>query len=139
MGDPVKAYHLDGLVVAGEAVVLTGRALDAALQAAGIANRTRRVNGAPPSPAYLALAAALNQAKSVGGHPDVREPVGMQRFSHEHPAIPIVQAAQRLGLCERQVRRLAPRLGGRKVGGRWFVDERALDDYEEEMRMRCLD
>lgn len=96
------------------------------------------MNGAPTSLAYLALAAALTQAKSVGGRSDVREDLVLQQYPQNHPDVPIGQAAQRLRLSDRQVRRLAPRLGGRKIGGRWFVDEQALDDYEQEVGSRCI-
>lgn len=118
---------LHGLVIAGEAVVLTGEAARVALQAALIAIRSRRVNGLPESPAYRALATAL--AKSVNGHADVREVVVEQHYPREQPQVPISQAAEQLGIGERQVRRLAPKLGGRKIGGRWFVDEHALTEH----------
>lgn len=117
--------RLDGLVVAGAAVILTGGAARCALQAALIAIRARRANGLPDSEAYRELARALAQAESGGGHSDIREQVAGQHFSLE-PTVPIVEAATRLGLTDRQVRRLAPRLGGKKIAGRWLLDEEAL-------------
>lgn len=45
--------------------------------------------------------------------------------------VPLVEAAARLGLTDRQVRRLAPRLGGKKIGGRWLIDEQALVEQIE--------
>lgn len=121
-------------MVAGTAVILTGPAVETALQAALIAIRARRVNGLPASSAYRTLAAALGQARSAAGHADFREPVDVQHFSVQAPTVPITQAADRLGVCDRQMRRLARRLGGRKIGGRWFVDEQLLVEHIEERR-----
>ncbi|MDO0977182.1 hypothetical protein [Mycolicibacterium frederiksbergense] len=131
MSAPNRSRLLDGLVIAGTAVVLTGPAVETALQAALIAIRSRRANGLPDSPMYRALATALAQARSGDGHADVREHVVGQHFSVEAPTVPIATAADRLDICDRQARRLAPALGGRKIGGRWFVDEQALAEYIE--------
>lgn len=124
LGEPA----LDGLLRAGSAVILTGPAAESALQAVLIAVRARRANGLPPAPAYRVLAAALHAARSADGHTDAPEPHGAQDFPLE-PTIPAHEAAQRLGVGARQIRRLAPRLGGRKIGGRWFVDETALTEH----------
>lgn len=126
--------RVDGLMVAGAAVILTGPAIESALQAVLIAIRSRRANGLPMLPAYYMLVTALGQARSAGGLSEVREPVGIRHFSYQVPTVPIAEAAERLGVCERQVRRLAPRLGGRKIGGRWFVDEQMVADHIEERR-----
>lgn len=129
-----RLRRLDGLVVAGTAVVLTGPAVETALQAALIAIRSRRANGLPDSAAYRALASALVHARSGSGHSDVQDQAVGQHFSTEAPTVPIAEAVARLGICDRQVRRLAPRLGGRKIGGRWFVDEQALAEHLEMRR-----
>jgi hypothetical protein len=36
------------------------------------------------------------------------------------------EAAELLGICERQARSLAPGLGGRRIGGRWVLDRDAV-------------
>lgn len=122
--------RLDGLLVAGEAVILTGAAARCALQAALIAIRARRTNGLPDSENYRELATALAEVGSATGHPDIRERAGVQHISVE-PTVPVVEAAARLGLTDRHVRRLALRLGGKKIGGRWLVDEQALTEQIE--------
>ncbi len=120
--------RLDGLLAAGGAVVLTGAAAESALQAVRIAIRARRVNGLSDAPAYRALAAALNAARSATGRTDISEHVGGQDFPIE-PTVPARAAARQLGVSDRHIRRLAPRLGGRKIAGRWFLDETALAEH----------
>ncbi|WP_418003353.1 hypothetical protein ACNO8X_26095 [Mycobacterium sp. PDNC021] len=127
---PPNSWRLDGLVVAGSAVILTGGAARAALQAALIAIRARRANGLPASEPYRELARALAQVESGGGHSDIHERVVVEHFS-VGPTVPLVEAAARLGLSGRQLRRLAPQLGGKKIGGMWLVDEQALADEIE--------
>lgn len=39
------------------------------------------------------------------------------------------EVAKRLGTSDRHVRRLAPKLGGYLVGGRWLIDEQAVQDH----------
>ena len=123
-----NSWRLDGLLVAGDAVILTGAAARCALQAALIAIRARRTNGLPASDTYQELATALARVESASGHSDIREEVGAQDISLG-PTVPLTKAAARLGLTDRQVRRLAPRLGGRKICGRWLIDEQALEDH----------
>ncbi|ULE35050.1 helix-turn-helix domain-containing protein [Mycobacterium sp. IDR2000157661] len=47
------------------------------------------------------------------------------------PTVPLEDAAERLGISTRHARRIAPKLAGRKAGGRWFVDETALREHLE--------
>ena len=84
----------------------------------------------PASETYRELATALAQVESAAGHSDIREALAVQHFPVE-PMVPLVEAAARLGLTDRQVRRLAPRLGGKKIGGRWLIDEQALVEQIE--------
>lgn len=129
-GDPrLNRRVLDGLMVAGSAVILTGDAAEVARQAVASARRSRRVNGLPDTPAYQLLAESLTQVVSAAGRTDVREPAAGQHFPYEPPTVPLELAAQRLGVGHRQARRLAPLLGGRKIGGRWFIDEHALTEH----------
>lgn len=118
---------MNGLVVAGGAVVLTGEAVELALGAALIAIKARRANGLPEH-RYRALAEELNRARSATGHSDVPEVPLVQHFPEAE--VPIAVAAQRLRICERQMRRLAPQFG-RKVGGRWLIDDAALRDEQD--------
>ena len=114
------------LVVAGSCVVLTGDWLAVAAQSVKIAQRARHHNGAPPSRDYQLLADAL---MSAAGHSDVRTPKVLRQFPHELPTITVPQAAEWLGRSERQIRRTASSFGGRKIGGRWLLDEHAVRSH----------
>ena len=118
-----------GLVVAGGAVVLTGDWLHTTRQAVLIAARTRRVNGLPASAAHNALTEALADAMAANGHAGVPELVDVQRFPAELPTVTVDDAAQQIGLSRRQTRRLAPRLGGKIIAGRWLLDQVAINEH----------
>ena len=107
-------------------LVLTGDWLAVAAQAVKIAQRARHHNGAPPSRDYQLLADAL---MSAAGHSDVRTPATLRQFPHELPTITVPQAAEWLGRSERQIRRTAGTFGGRKIGGRWLLDEHAVRSH----------
>ena len=122
---------LPGLMRVGGVVVLTGPAARSALQAVKIAIRSRRANGAPESRDYAELAVALADAVTAAdGHPAVRETVEMLP-SKEQPTMTADDAAQVLGVGVRHACRLAPRLGGHKIAGRWFLDEQAVVEHGE--------
>jgi hypothetical protein len=116
-----------GVVVAGSAVILHGPALRAALDCVLIAGRSRRLSGLPDSRAYLGLAEALLRA-SASGRSDVLKHVPAQYFPVA-PTVPIEEAADMLRLSRRQTRRIAPRLGGRIIAGRWLLDRTAIDEH----------
>jgi len=133
-GDAMTAQP-HGPFVAGTAVILTGESLKAAFQAVLIAARARNRNGLPNSAAHLALAKALTTAMSASGHSDVREPEEMQHYpQHERPTVPIADAARQCRVSTRHARRLAPKLGGKKIGGQWFLDQDAINEHKEGMR-----
>jgi len=119
-------------IVAGAVVILTGESLRAALQAVLIAARVRTRNGLPNSAAHLALAKALGAAMSANGHSDVREPEELQHYpQQEPPTVTVAEAARQLGLSERQTRRRAPQLGGKRIGGVWLLDQDAIAEHKE--------
>ncbi|MHA7650144.1 hypothetical protein ACX9NE_10415 [Mycobacterium sp. ML4] len=118
-----------GLLRAGGVVVLSGPALRAALQAALIATRNRRLSGLPTD-TFEALACELSAAMSAARQSDVRKSA-ISDTSPMPPTVPLDQAATQLGVSTRQAARLAPRLGGRKIAGRWFIDEMALQEHLE--------
>ena len=68
---------------------------------------------------------------SANGHTDVREPEEMQDYPCEQPTVTVAEAAEQLGLSERQTRRRAPQLGGRRIGGVWLLDQTAIDEHKE--------
>ena len=118
------------LFVAGGCVVITGDMLDATRSAILIATRARKLNGYHIPAGYRDLVAAIEQASRIG-HVDVRTEPVLRQLPHEPPTVPITEAATRLGLSKRQIRRRAAQLGGRKIGGRWLLDEHAIREHIE--------
>jgi hypothetical protein len=120
-----------GMTRVGGVVVLSGPALRSALQATLITIRNRNMSGLSTQP-YEALASELNEAMAAAGQSVRRSPaVSKAAAVDERPTVPIAEAAERLGISVRQARRLAPKLGGRIIAGRWFVDELALRQHTE--------
>ncbi len=117
------------LVVADSCVVLTGEWLRVAAQAVKIAERHRQRNGVAASRSYAMLRDALSQAMAASGHADTEQVAVLGTFSHDHPTVPIERVAEQLGISVRTARRKADKLGGRKIGGRWFCDELAVREH----------
>lgn len=91
-----------------------------------IAQNHRDRNGHPRLARLDALAAAM----SAPGHADI--PGHPSREAE--PVIETVstaEASERLGISERHVRRIAPGLGGRLVGGVWILDAAAVEQHRE--------
>ncbi|WP_373199840.1 helix-turn-helix domain-containing protein [Mycobacterium marinum] len=120
-----------GPLVAGGVVVVHGVSLRVARDAMTIAASARRANGLPVSPAYLELAEAFDAAMSAARQCDVAQPAVLQHYPQKTPTVTIAEAAEALGLSKRQTQRLAPRLGGRLIGGRWLLDEQAVREHLE--------
>jgi hypothetical protein len=118
-----------GLIRTGGVLVLTGPGLRCALECVLIAIKHRRLSGLP-NKRYEHLARELHAAMTAAGQSDAPQPAVRQPVWVHQPTVPIAEAAHRLGRSDRQTRRLAPRLGGRIIGGRWFVDELALRELE---------
>ena len=127
--DPKEATAavVDGLIRAGGVVVVHGTAARTLCQAVLIAERARRSNGLPASADYAELIAELH-AVSDTGQTDVRDAPDLPLSSHD--SITVADAARRLKLSERHVRRMACTFGGRKLGGRWILDELAVSEYQ---------
>lgn len=119
-----------GLTCVGGVVVLSGPALKAARDCALIAVKHRKLSGVPYR-TYEALACELNEAMSASGQADMRSPAISKAVAVDQPTVPITEAAARLGISDRHARRLAPKLGGKKIAGCWFVDETALAQHIE--------
>ena len=118
-----------GLVV-GAVVVLGPAWLELAVRDAALASRSRRHNGLHESAAHREYFEALAAALAAVGHTAIPETPEMPSYPQQLPTVPVTEAAERLGLSQRQCRRLAPRLGGKRVGGRWFLDDEALREHE---------
>ena len=119
------------LFVVGGVVVLHGPALRATRDALLVSARARERNGLPVGAHHVALIAAVTEAMSATGQTDGREMAALQSESHELPTVPLAEAARRLGRSQRQTRRLAPRLGGRRIAGRWLLDDQAIAEHVE--------
>jgi hypothetical protein len=108
-------------------VIVTGPALNACADAVLIAIRSRRLSGFPHSKVLEDLAAAFIRA-SVGGHVDVPDVV----IPASSPTVPINDdLAKRMNLSKRQIRRMAEKLGGQIVSGRWLLDEQSIQEHLE--------
>ena len=117
-----------GLVVAGPVLVLHGEWLDVTLHAIAAAQRRRSHNGLPPGRALTMLAQAVASAQRPSGQTDTANATN----AHDgvEPTVSVTEAATRLGVCERTIRRKAPRLGGKKIRGRWLLDDDAVHHEE---------
>lgn len=119
------------LLVVGGVVVVHGPALAALRDALLVSARARQRNGLSVGAHHVALIAAITEAMAVNGQSDGRETSTLHSESHELPTIPLAEAARRLGRSQRQTRRLAPRLGGRRIAGRWLLDDQAIREHLE--------
>ena len=106
-------------------VLLSGSAIDAVLYAVDVAQRARSRNGLPPS----TMLAALREALSPTGQADILPEPAEECGSRDR--VPSAEAAQLLRCSPRQARRLAPTLGGERVGGRWVIDRQAITEHME--------
>ena len=102
------------------AILIADEDAAACLYAIETTQRTRRRNGLPP----LASLARLHAALTAPGHADTPdEPPG------EADTVTTRDAAALLRCSERTARRLAPKLGGRNIGGRWLLDRHAVAEH----------
>lgn len=122
--------RIDGLLRTGEIVVLSGPALKEARDMAVIATKHRKRSGIPYQN-YVAYACEFAEAMAAAGQSDVRSPAISKSVAVEQPTVPIADVATRLGISCRQARRLAKKLGGQIIAGRWFVHEAALNEHIE--------
>lgn len=107
----------------GPALLLHGPALDAVRYCVDTTRRLRRHKGLPESGDLAILAAALAEP----GQPDIPEPDAAHNDTSE--MITTDHAARLLHCSPRTVRRLAPKLGGTRIGGRWMIDPLAITEH----------
>lgn len=120
-------------VTTGPAVVLSGRWLAVVRQAVFAANVARRRNGLPDSRDYAAVLGSIAAAMSPVGHNVVDSGV-VAAVSIPPEELTVEEAAGMLARSHRQVQRMAPKLGGRRIGGRWLLDRRAVEEHVEGAR-----
>lgn len=108
----------------GDAVLLQGRAVDAAYLAAAatIAQLSERD---APIPAPLSSLLAVCRSASTNRHDDDAPPPLPARSDQ----IDTNEAARLLDRTPRSVQRIARSLDGRKVGGTWIFDRTTVLDY----------
>jgi hypothetical protein len=86
------------------------------------------VDGSAPSVHHLRLLQALTDIAGTHvrspGRADVRE---VPDLSESEMLMGTGEAADRLGITSRSIRRLAPELGGQKVKGAWRLDAALVD------------
>lgn len=114
------------MIALEKALVVTGSDAPLLAYCVAQAQRARRGDGLPPSPALERLAAAL----AALGHADSQE-VPEHQDGDMTTTFTAAEAAQVLGTSERTVRRLAPALGGRKRAGTWLFDAAAVHEHLE--------
>lgn len=103
-------------------VLLSGQAVTEVKDAVFIALHHRKRRNLPLNDLErIATAFRMADMSAAGRSNDV----GLQEF----PTVPLKVAARRLGVSERQMRRLAPGLSGQQIGRRWFIDEQALTEH----------
>lgn len=111
--------------LAPDVLLLTGDAIELAAAAIAMAIQYRALEGRPPHRGLQSLLAECrprpqgDKLDEAAGHPETAR------------MVPSAEAAEVLGLSPRQARRLAPKLGGQLVAGRWLVDRDALLEHRQ--------
>ncbi|MCF8781246.1 hypothetical protein [Rhodococcus ruber] len=108
--------------LADDVLLLTGDAVAALRYTVRVALAARHRNGLP-IPGILAELAA---ATSGAGQSDIETKPAQQ---DSNDMIDTMEAARMLGCSNRQVRRLAPQLGGRIIAGRWLLERTAVTEH----------
>lgn len=113
---------MGALRLPADAVILTGDALPLVAYAVDTTQRARARNGLPP----LASLDALRALVAPVGHADTADD------ADGYPELVTTrEAAELLHRSVRTVRRLAPGLGGRLVGGRLLLDRQAIIEHQQ--------
>ena len=112
----------------GPAVLIDGDTLAALRYAVAVAVREKRRAGMAPGPLLDQLDRAAAHALAASQrHDDTQIPPDEQPSDQWLDSGTV---AQRLGVSRRTAQRLAPQLGGRRVGGVWMVDPLALTEHQ---------
>ncbi len=111
--------------------VLSPEWLELAVRDAALAARTRRANGLAETSAHREYAEALTAALASTRQCDSAAPEPAQTYPVTIPTVTTGQAAALLNRSVRTIQRLAPQLGGKRVAGRWLLDDDALREHLE--------
>ncbi|MFF3180258.1 helix-turn-helix domain-containing protein [Rhodococcus pyridinivorans] len=114
----------------GDSVLVSGPAVDVMRYAVRVAIDARKRNGYSASRDLALLAESLSSI----GHDDnnsgrTEESGSVGELCPDQ--ISTDEAAQLIGCSKRTAQRLAPGLGGRQIGGRWFLDRLAVLEHIE--------
>ena len=120
----------NGLTPVSHAVILSGDALRIVLELMLIGLRSRKLSGFTANQTYTAVAQTLADVAAEGQTVTPATPVE-QCSLLDRPDTSVQAAAEMLGLSHRTVRRMAPRLGGRKINGSWWLDAAAIREHME--------
>ncbi len=110
------------------AVLLAGDDVELVRWSLDLAQAHRRRNGLGPSRRVTDLLRVLGATSA-----DMSESPGSDleiETTREHKTMTINEAAAVLGTSARHARRLAPRLGGERIGGRWLLDAAAVEQHQ---------
>jgi hypothetical protein len=118
-----------GLAAVGNCIVIAGDWLPVLARALQAAQERRRLNGLPPGRAYRQLALVIEAASAAPGQTDQVKQVAAHADCE--PTLSVQEVSDLLGYSARHVRRMAPRLGGRRLGGRWKIDECSVREHIE--------
>lgn len=111
-----------------DALIVSGRDLEVLAYAVHTARRTRRLEGHPAHPDLERLAHTFEPAVSASVSPRPHADTTAEPARHDEH-MTTSEAAELLGVTPRTVRRMAAKLSGRNVGGRWLVSARAVREH----------
>jgi len=109
-------------------VLLTGQMVTVALRAVDLTLRALARNERPREPSLEALHTVLSECLSECPRPDTVNRTA-EHTTSGNGWLSSCEAAGLLECSARTVRRLAPRLGGERIAGRWMIDSAALEEH----------
>lgn len=117
-----------GAIAVHDAVILTGDAKRAAAFAVNFTRERMRQERGSTSTQLDRLASMLSDRP----HTDTPEPAPEESDNSQSARLLSTgEAATLLGISERSARRLAPKMGGRFIAGRWLIPEAAVVQHIE--------
>lgn len=123
----IAAQRVNGILLQGHALVAVAQLVKVGIRSAW------RDDGITPSPRLRQLADLLADAArdtAASGHPFVG--AGLTPASSSLDEITTTEGAAMLGVSKRQMRRIAPLLGGRHAAAGWLVRRGAVAAYRHE-------
>ena len=116
-------------------VLLTGQMVTVALRAVDITLRALARNERPREPSLEALHTVLSECLSECPRPDTVNRTA-EHTTSGCGLLSSCEAAELLSCSTRTARRLAPKLGGTLIAGRWMIDSAALAEHRAGRNIR---